>query len=207
MSPFRPLLTCLLLMLALCGCSTFEKTIQRGAEAGNAVDQKILSRMYSKGEGVPQNYAEAAKWMRKAADQGYDEAQSNVGKQYYFGQGVPKDYAEAAKWIRKAANKGYATAQYYLGFMYLKGQGVPEDYVNAYVWMSLALASDIAAQLAEKQTGHTKSVTLSDEHRKSAENINRVFGQKFNSEDKAQASQLYSKLYNEIKPFERAFEK
>ena len=35
--------------------------------------------MYAKGEGVPQNHAEAVKWFRRAADQGNAEAQENRG--------------------------------------------------------------------------------------------------------------------------------
>jgi len=33
--------------------------------------------MYDKGQGVPQDYAEALKWYRKAAEQGFAEAQYN----------------------------------------------------------------------------------------------------------------------------------
>ena len=62
--------------------------------------------MYANGKGVPQDYAEAAKWYRKAAEQGYADAQNNLGMMYVNGQGVPQDYAEAAKWTRKAADQG-----------------------------------------------------------------------------------------------------
>src|SRR4029077_12512676 len=55
------------------------------------------------GQGVPQDYAEAAKWYRKAADQGFAEAQSNLGAMYAKGQGVPQDYVEAYKWFDLAA--------------------------------------------------------------------------------------------------------
>jgi TPR repeat protein len=37
-----------------------------------------LGVMYANGDGVPQDFAEAAKWFRKAADQGDTEAQSNL---------------------------------------------------------------------------------------------------------------------------------
>ena len=40
------------------------------AEQGKAGAQYYLSRMYWRGEGVIQDYAETAKWLRKAADQG-----------------------------------------------------------------------------------------------------------------------------------------
>ena len=45
------------------------------AEAGDALLQAILGDMYRKGQGVPQDYAEAVKWYRLAADQGDAGAQ------------------------------------------------------------------------------------------------------------------------------------
>jgi len=68
--------------------------------------------------GVPQDYAEAVKWYRKAAGQGHAEAQSCLGFCYAKGQGTPKDYTEAAKWFRKAAEQGQADDQCNLGQSY-----------------------------------------------------------------------------------------
>ena len=48
--------------------------------------------MYDRGERVPQDYAEAIKWYRKAAEQGYASAQYNLGIMYDDGEGVPQDY-------------------------------------------------------------------------------------------------------------------
>ena len=86
---------------------------------------------YSQGEGVPQNYAKAMKWFRKAADQGHAEAQFKLGNMYYLSQGTPLDYVEAAKWLQKAADQGHAAAAYNMGALYDKGQGVPQDYGKA----------------------------------------------------------------------------
>jgi hypothetical protein len=52
--------------------------------------------LYDQGHGVPQDYAQAAIWYRKAAEQGLALAQSNLGVLYEEGRGVPKDYAQAA---------------------------------------------------------------------------------------------------------------
>ena len=90
--------------------------------------------MDDKGQGVPQDYAEAVKWYRKAAEQGNAEAQSNLGMMYYAGQGVPQDHAEAAKWYLKAAEQGIASAQFNLGLMYDKRQGVPQNFAEAVKW-------------------------------------------------------------------------
>jgi len=96
--------------------------------------QTILGIMYSQGQGVPQDYAEGAKWFRKAAEQGDAKAQTNLGIVYYEGQGVQKDYAKAEKWFRKAAEQGHDKAQYKLGYMYYEGQGIPQDYTEAIKW-------------------------------------------------------------------------
>ena len=64
---------------------------------------------------MTQDYAEAARWFRKAADQGLAEAQFNLGIMYDGGQGVAQDYAEAVRWFRKAADQSLAAAQFNLG--------------------------------------------------------------------------------------------
>jgi TPR repeat protein len=56
-----------------------------------------LGFMYSKGQGVPEDHKEAAKWYQLAADQGLAKAQYNLGHSYANGQGVPSDYKMAAK--------------------------------------------------------------------------------------------------------------
>jgi len=86
------------------------------------------------GRGVPQDYAEAMKWYRKADDQGHANAQFNLGFMYYYGRGVPQDYAEAMKWYRKAADQGHARAQFNLGFMYYDYKGVRQNYAEAMKW-------------------------------------------------------------------------
>ena len=53
--------------------------------------------MFAKGQGVPQDYAEALKWFRKAADQGEATAQYDLGVLYAEGQGVSQDYVQAHK--------------------------------------------------------------------------------------------------------------
>jgi TPR repeat protein len=62
------------------------------------------------GWGVPQDYAEAVKWYRKAADQGLPPAQSNLAGMYYFGRGVPQDYVRAHLWFNLAA-AGYTASE------------------------------------------------------------------------------------------------
>ena len=99
-----------------------------------AEEQFDLGVMYCGGEGVAKDYAEAAKWFRKAAEQGHADARYLLGFLYDNGVGVANDYAEAAKWYRKAAEQGHADAQSVLGLLYFKGQGVAKDYTEAAKW-------------------------------------------------------------------------
>ncbi len=64
-----------------------------------------LGFCYENGQGVMQNYVEAAKWYRMAAEQGFVRAQKNLGACYERGLGVPKSQAEADKWFHKAAEQ------------------------------------------------------------------------------------------------------
>ena len=92
---------------------------------------------YGRG-GVPQDYAQALSWYRKAAEQGNAGGQTGLGRMYVYGQGIPQDYAQALSWYRKAAEQGYATGQANLGLMYVNGWGVPPDYAQALSWFRKA---------------------------------------------------------------------
>jgi TPR repeat protein len=108
------------------------------ADQGDLSAEYSLACMYYEGRGVPQDYAEASRWYRKAAEQGYAKAQFGLGDLYLQGKGVPQDYAETARWNQKAAAQGYARAQAGLGYMYLKGVGVSQDYAEAFHWYGKA---------------------------------------------------------------------
>jgi uncharacterized protein len=108
----------------------FEQT-RKAAEQGNAEAQTKLGAMYTQGQFVKQDYAEAVKWFRLAAEQGNAAAQYFLGGMYERGQGVKQDYAEALNWYRKAADQGDAGGQGSLGRMYENGQAVTRDYAQA----------------------------------------------------------------------------
>ncbi len=121
------------------------QSLQAAADNGDANAQFQLGFLYAQGQGVPQDYAQAASWFRKAADQGDALAQTSLGVMYANGQGVPRNYAQAASWYRKAADQGFADAQNNLGVMYQFGVSVPQDYAIAYALYNLAAAGDTQA--------------------------------------------------------------
>ena len=110
--------------------------IQQDAEMGDPKYQTALGFRYR--FGVERDFAESARWLRKAADQCFPPAQFNLGWAYdniYLAvQGVGEDQVEAAKWYLRAADQGYAPAQFNLGVMYDNGEGVAQDYTEAVKW-------------------------------------------------------------------------
>ena len=59
---------------------------------GDAKAQFNIALMYSHGQGVPQDYAEAVHWYRKAAEQGYSDARDNLRVMYCKFQGMALEH-------------------------------------------------------------------------------------------------------------------
>lgn len=112
------------------------------AAQGSTYGQTMLAGMYRDGKGVPQDYAEAMKWLQRAAESEERESQFNLGLEYERGEIVPKNYREAVEWYRKSADQGLPDAQIELGYLYEKGIGVPRDILMAHMFYNLAASSD-----------------------------------------------------------------
>ena len=61
---------------------------------------------YNLGDGVKQDYREAARWFASAADQGQVLAQGALGDYYNYGRGVPVDTSKAYFWSYLASAGG-----------------------------------------------------------------------------------------------------
>ena len=110
----------------------------RSRQSGQRLAQNHLGQAFHNGEGVPQDFAQAFEWYRKAAEQGHGQAQTNLGFMYQNGESVARDPGQAVQWWRKAAAQGSASALYNLAVAYHNGDGVMEDYVEAYKWVVIA---------------------------------------------------------------------
>ncbi len=148
------------------------KWYRLAAEKGYTPAQHFLGHLYASGQGLEtayleapeppakeqerasagrpaswSDYAEAAKWWRKAADQGDAAAQSDLGWVYTYGRGVETKYLEAAGWYRRSAEQGNSTAQHWLGHLYLSGHGVEKNEAEAFEWFRRAAENgNVAAQ-------------------------------------------------------------
>jgi TPR repeat protein len=133
--------------------ATERKTIEpkQHREEENALFQHRRAQDYESGRGVPQSYAEALKWYRKAADQGLAQAQNNLGVLYFDGKGVARNEVEAVIWFRKAAAQGLAMGQFHLGVAHENARGVQRDYAEALTWYRKAADQNLA--LAQNNLG------------------------------------------------------
>ncbi len=87
------------------------------AEQGHAKARFRLGCLYTFGQGVPENYEEAARLYRLAAEQGDNDAQNNLGAMYAEGLGVKADFVEAYVWLKIAASQGHVQAEKNLEFL------------------------------------------------------------------------------------------
>ncbi len=76
--------------------------LKASAEKGHKKAQYRVGRCYSKGRGVAEDDAVAAKWYQKSVDQGYSKAEYQLAKCYVKGNGVPKDEAKAKMLVQRA---------------------------------------------------------------------------------------------------------
>ena len=81
--------------------------------------------MFFYGQGVEQDYQQAAFWLLKAAKRGYATAQNNLATLYADGLGVEKNTDRAIYWLRQAADQGDETARKNLTRLVLDAQGSP----------------------------------------------------------------------------------
>ncbi len=108
------------------------------AESGDADAQLNMGILHDTGQGVPQDYQEAARWYAAASDQSHPTAQYNLGLLYFEGKGVERDRAKALDLYRRAARNGDADAFSSIGYMFLHGIGVEEDRLEGLAYFLLA---------------------------------------------------------------------
>ncbi len=87
------------------------------AQAGDAACETLLGVLYSEGQGVKADPAQAVHWFERAAVEGSAAAAYNLGRAYELGQGVAANPSAAEKWYRVAATEGLPQAQLALGML------------------------------------------------------------------------------------------
>ena len=119
------------------------------AEDGVVIAQTKVAQYYEKGQGTPQNYAEAARWYEAAAKAGDPRAYGPLARLYETGNGVPQDDARALQLYLEAAATGTVWANAKVGQFLEKGRGGTADPAAAARYYQIAAeAGDQNAQLA-----------------------------------------------------------
>jgi TPR repeat protein len=103
----------------------------------DALGAYLLSALYFRGEGVPQDRARAFQLMSLAAHK--EEVPDAM---YWYGvwlgdaeiSGDPTDLSESTRWIGKAAEAGFPQARYEYGVRLMEGRGVTADRALALRW-------------------------------------------------------------------------
>ena len=85
------------------------------------------ARAYLKGNGVQQDFKQAAYWYERAAGFGDPVAQNQIGYFYQTGMGVSRDLGRAVHWYQLAASAGNSFAKLNLAVAYLWGVGVQNN--------------------------------------------------------------------------------
>ena len=108
------------------------------ARQGVAAAQAKLGRLYQDGQGVSQDYWQAADWYRQAAVQGDLDATFHLAVLYQEGNGTEQDYKEAWRLVQIAADGGHIMAINHVGVFYFNGWVVEQDYAEAIQWFRRA---------------------------------------------------------------------
>jgi len=127
------------------------RSIMANARGGNVEAQKAAASAYLRGEGVPANAAEGARWLNAAANAGDAEAQAKLATVLFRGvteprgggafgaSGVQADPKVARELALRAAEAGQVEAQALLGYMLCVGEGGERDYQQAVHWYGRAV--------------------------------------------------------------------
>ncbi|MGH8579255.1 MAG: tetratricopeptide repeat protein [Gammaproteobacteria bacterium] len=91
--------------------TAFEVLLPLAVGSAQPIAQYYVGYMYEMGQGINQDYKNAASWYRKAAERGIAQAQYRLGELYANGKGAPLDYEYAYAWKSVAASQGHKQAQ------------------------------------------------------------------------------------------------
>ena len=85
--------------------------VSQGRRQELSVAFNNVGYLYDNGLGVPEDFAQAMSWYRKAADQNYAVAQTNIGSFDEHGRGSRRTIAQAAEWLSQGRRPGQCAAR------------------------------------------------------------------------------------------------
>lgn len=114
------------------------KALRDAAAGGNPLAAFEVASRFADGHDVPQDFAAAIAWYRRAAEAGLAPAQYRLGSLYEKGTGTARDAKTAAEWYAKAAALGNAKAMHNLAVINAEGSLGAPDYAMAAKWFQEA---------------------------------------------------------------------
>eukprot|EP01129_Flabellula_baltica_P002013 TRINITY_DN1188_c0_g1_i12.p1 TRINITY_DN1188_c0_g1~~TRINITY_DN1188_c0_g1_i12.p1 ORF type:complete len:464 (-),score=132.12 TRINITY_DN1188_c0_g1_i12:18-1409(-) len=122
----------------------------KSAEKGNSNAMNSLGRLYSDGDIIEIDKAEAFKWFKLSAEKENQDSYLSLAGMYYYGEhseeGTP-NYEEALKWFTEAAKNDNTTAMMYIGGMFLYGDGVEIDVDRGLKWIRISAEENTDAMV------------------------------------------------------------
>jgi localization factor PodJL len=112
--------------------------LRQAAADGSAKAQFEVAAIFTEGQAVAQDYAEAAVWYERSAAQGFGPAQYRLGNLYEAGNGVVKDLEVAKLWYQRGAEAGNRMAMHNLAALYAGGQLGEQQFELAAQWFEKA---------------------------------------------------------------------
>jgi TPR repeat protein len=123
------------------------KYYRLAAEQEDADAMVQLYLLHWRGEEVPQDRAEAMRWLSQAAHKSHPYAECLLGYRFqnpvWEGTGTNRhlprpNFSEAVKWFRRSAEQNWAGGQYYLALGYLNGEGLEQNEETGLEWLRKA---------------------------------------------------------------------
>jgi hypothetical protein len=103
--------------------------------------------MYHKGECLPPNPSQEARWLSKAAERGDEDAQFALALALLDGKGVPQDVNEGQHWCDEVLKRNPMFGAYCKGYIYQNGLGVSRDEAKARTWYTRAAAGHLTVAI------------------------------------------------------------
>jgi len=103
---------------------------------------------YDSGDGVLQDFAQAAALIRLAAEQGHPPAQNHLGRYYAAGRGVAQDKEAAHLWLERAAQTGQPDFVFDLAQLLEQSEDTLPEAATLYAQAAKAGSSAAALNLA-----------------------------------------------------------
>jgi localization factor PodJL len=113
-------------------------SLRQAAANGDTAAQFVIGTRYLDGDGVPQDYAQAAKWYGRAAAAGSAPSQYRLATLFERGKGVAQNNAEAFKWYEQAGAQGNVKAMHNAAVIATGTALGKPDYNKALAWFTKA---------------------------------------------------------------------